>query len=78
MEATCSSEISVDFQLTTRRYIPEDRTLHLLNVCTAKRYYRYLTAQITSLQLQATVEVLPYTASFLHFTTIIYKKNFRL
>jgi hypothetical protein len=27
MEATCSSEISVDFQRITRRYIPEDRTL---------------------------------------------------
>jgi hypothetical protein len=28
MEATCSSETSNDFQRTTRRYIPEDRTLH--------------------------------------------------
>jgi hypothetical protein len=28
MEATCSSETSVDFQLTTRRYIPEDRALN--------------------------------------------------
>jgi hypothetical protein len=27
MEATCSSEKSVDFQQTTQRYIPEDRTL---------------------------------------------------
>jgi hypothetical protein len=27
MEATCSSETSVDFQWTTRRYIPDDRTL---------------------------------------------------
>jgi hypothetical protein len=27
IEATCSSETSVDFQLTTRCYIPEDRTL---------------------------------------------------
>jgi hypothetical protein len=27
-EATCSSETSVDFQRTIRRYIPEDRTLH--------------------------------------------------
>jgi hypothetical protein len=26
MEATCSSETSVDFQRTTRRYIPEDGT----------------------------------------------------
>jgi hypothetical protein len=28
MEASCSSETSVDFQLTKRRYIPENRTLH--------------------------------------------------
>jgi hypothetical protein len=28
MKATCSSETSVHFQRTTRRYIPEDRTLH--------------------------------------------------
>jgi hypothetical protein len=27
MEATCSSEMSVDFQRTTERYIPEDMTL---------------------------------------------------
>jgi hypothetical protein len=28
IEATCSYETSVDFQRTTRRYIPEDGTLH--------------------------------------------------
>jgi hypothetical protein len=28
MEAIYSSETSVDFQQTTRRYIPEDRTIH--------------------------------------------------
>jgi hypothetical protein len=28
MEATCSFEMPVDFQRTTRRYIPEDITLH--------------------------------------------------
>jgi hypothetical protein len=27
MEATCSSETSVDFQRSTRRFIPGDRTL---------------------------------------------------
>jgi hypothetical protein len=30
MEAVCLSEISVDFQLTTRRYIPEDGILQTL------------------------------------------------
>jgi hypothetical protein len=29
MEAICSSESSVDFHWTIRRYIPEDRTLHI-------------------------------------------------
>jgi hypothetical protein len=29
MEATCSSEMSVDFQRTTRRFIPEDQTCPL-------------------------------------------------
>jgi hypothetical protein len=29
MEAICSSETSVDFQQTTRRYFPKDSTLHL-------------------------------------------------
>jgi hypothetical protein len=28
MEATCSSETSLDFHWTTRRYIPEDRNHH--------------------------------------------------
>jgi hypothetical protein len=28
MEAASSSEMSLDFQRTTRRYIPEDSTLH--------------------------------------------------
>jgi hypothetical protein len=28
LEAICSSEMSVDFQRATRRYIPEDRTSH--------------------------------------------------
>jgi hypothetical protein len=28
MESTCSSETSVDSQRTTRRYIPENRTIH--------------------------------------------------
>jgi hypothetical protein len=28
MGAICSPELSVDFQQTTRRYIPEDSTFH--------------------------------------------------
>jgi hypothetical protein len=38
MEATCSSETSVDFQLTTRRSVPEDKTfLKILNLRASRR-----------------------------------------
>jgi hypothetical protein len=36
MEVTCSSETSDDFQLTARRYIPEDTALHEIG-CSCKR-----------------------------------------
>jgi hypothetical protein len=44
MEATCSSQTSVDFQRTTRRYIPEDRTLHN-HRCENLKYYSLWTPQ---------------------------------
>jgi hypothetical protein len=37
MEAICSSEKSVDFQRTARRYIPEDR--NLLNFSSYSEHY---------------------------------------
>jgi hypothetical protein len=36
MEAKGSSEMSVDFQRTTRRYTPEDRTLHEEHIVTGR------------------------------------------
>jgi hypothetical protein len=36
MEATCSSETSVEFKLTTRRYIPEARTLQTIRCPSAE------------------------------------------
>jgi hypothetical protein len=36
MEAIFSSETSVDSQRTTRRYIPEDGTLHVREYCVAQ------------------------------------------
>jgi hypothetical protein len=39
MEATYSSETWVDFERTTRRHIPEDRTLQIIGV--SKMYYLY-------------------------------------
>jgi hypothetical protein len=38
MEATCSSEKSFDFELTSRRHIPEDRTRRNNNCQNAKSY----------------------------------------
>jgi hypothetical protein len=41
MEATYSSETSVDFQRTTRRYIPEDRTLYIQSVQPGPRLHQW-------------------------------------
>jgi hypothetical protein len=44
MEATCSSETSIDFQRAAMRYILEDRTLHKLNptAITYKKFWEEL------------------------------------
>jgi hypothetical protein len=44
MGVTCSSEISVVFQWTTRHYIPEDRIIHADTVRTSNltTYTKYL------------------------------------
>jgi hypothetical protein len=41
MEVICSSETSVDFQQTTRHYIPEDRTLQVpfCTTCTSQKLF---------------------------------------
>jgi hypothetical protein len=39
METICSSETSVDFQRVTRRYIPEDKTLHNHRCENLKSYF---------------------------------------
>jgi hypothetical protein len=44
MEAICSSEISVGFQRTTRRYIPEDNTLQKENMGKEISYGMFLHA----------------------------------
>jgi hypothetical protein len=43
MEATCSSETSVDFQQTTWRYIAEDRTLYNHHCANPKSYNKNYT-----------------------------------
>jgi hypothetical protein len=39
MEATCSPRTLVDFQQTTQRYVPEDRTLHNHQCENTKSYF---------------------------------------
>jgi hypothetical protein len=49
-ETICSSETSVDFQRTTRRYIPEDSTLHN-HRCENLTSYNIKVARITGCQI---------------------------
>jgi hypothetical protein len=42
MDATCTSEMSDDFQRTTRRYIPRDRTLQHFCVFSSSAYHSAL------------------------------------
>jgi hypothetical protein len=51
MEATCSSETSVDLQWTTRRYIPEDRTLYNHRCESLKPYMNINTFNISFISL---------------------------
>jgi hypothetical protein len=56
MEATYSSETSVDFQRITQRYIPEDRTMQgvlnwpLISIYCQGRQYVYVTTFLHALQ----------------------------
>jgi hypothetical protein len=51
MEATCSSETSVNFERSTRRYIPKDRTFHN-HLCANLKSYMAPTVCILTLQQQ--------------------------
>jgi hypothetical protein len=42
MEAVCTSETSVTFSVSMRRYIPEDSKLHTSNSVTAKASDHYI------------------------------------
>jgi hypothetical protein len=55
MEAICSSETSVHFQRTTRRYIPEDGTLHNHRCENLKSYIMFACFSDTSHRLDAQV-----------------------
>jgi hypothetical protein len=60
MEETCPSETEADFQLTTRRYIPEDETVHNHQWENLKSYLFY---SFTFLQ-----ESTLWTSSIIHET----------
>jgi hypothetical protein len=49
MDAICSSETSVDFQRTTRRYIPEDGTLHNHRCENLKSYREFFCMEVALL-----------------------------
>jgi hypothetical protein len=52
VKATCSSETSIDFQWTTRRYIPEDNT-HLIAMSLTSRRV----SELTGVKYNQTVHV---------------------
>jgi uncharacterized membrane protein len=68
MEAICSSEKSIDFQRTTRRYIPEDRTLHN-HRCENLKSYVLLTLYIVYFALMM---VIKYSEGDMTFSSIAF------
>jgi hypothetical protein len=64
MEATCSSEMSVAFQRTTRRYIPEDRTLHNHRCENLKSYKSKFRLGRKDAQIKFGECVLPFTPEY--------------
>jgi hypothetical protein len=70
MEMICSSETSVGFQRTIRRYIPEDRTLHNYgceNLKSFKGTDCYLSAEVSIVPLLTkTTKIVPEVFCFLN------------
>jgi hypothetical protein len=58
MEAICSSETSVETQLTTRRHIPEDDTLHNHRCENLKSYTALLMFILTDFSWRNSYEML--------------------
>jgi hypothetical protein len=56
MEAICSSETSVEFQRSTRSYIPEDSTLHATIYLSNVQQIYYITGRIRRLQVILALE----------------------
>jgi hypothetical protein len=75
MEATCSSEMSVDFQQTVWRYIPDDRTLHILFWKCKLNYFNNL----GSARQKSEIINIPETECFLTdpSRTVIMKREFK-
>jgi hypothetical protein len=77
MEAICSSETSVDFQRTTRRYIPEDGTLHNHHCENLKTYTRLhgVTSQKIVLFIVTIVETSDPLCTYICESVMILKKT---
>jgi hypothetical protein len=77
MEVTCSSETSVDFQLTTRRYISEYRTLHNNSWENLKSYtfFSFTDSVIVVFEFRADIRMVywktMYIQSFYNFARVI-------
>jgi hypothetical protein len=68
MGATCSSETSVEFQRTARRYIPEDRTLHYNERSGPKMAWNFLNSWTTNKK-----ELILYWVTS-NFQVVVYRK----
>jgi hypothetical protein len=66
METTSSSETSVEFQRTTRRYIPEGSTLHKHRCENLKSYIRVASLPV----LQSKTKKTPERSCRLHYASI--------
>jgi hypothetical protein len=58
MEATCSSETSVDFQRTTRRYVPEDMILQSIGALCTLQHKSHLSSLGFTLAVITTAAVI--------------------
>jgi hypothetical protein len=76
MEATCSSETSVDFQRTTRCYIPEDRTLHNHRCENLKSYTSKFHSRVTGMNLCNVVR--PGISKTEPMTVFLWSKDFKI
>jgi hypothetical protein len=70
MEAICSSETSVDTQQTTRRYIPEDGTLHN-HRCENLKFYFTCVSGVRDIYILMQFQIICYLWLYYYFTAYL-------